>query len=126
MSQVAGGFKGIEPRRRMRRLVLGLFRTCRARAAGPSPNGPGPLPRTVCSTWSGGPSGTPTPSATTRGYVLEHLRDNQAMLVVDETGDVKKGADTVGLQRQYTGTAAGSRMLSAIRQFPAQTGVGVT
>ena len=26
------------------------------------------------------------------------------MLVVDETGDVKKGAATVGVQRQYTGT----------------------
>jgi SRSO17 transposase len=27
------------------------------------------------------------------------------VLVVDETGDLKKGADTVGVQRQYTGTA---------------------
>lgn len=27
------------------------------------------------------------------------------MLVVDETGDVKKGTDTVGVQRRYTGTA---------------------
>lgn len=27
------------------------------------------------------------------------------MLVVDETGDLKKGNDTVGVQRQYTGTA---------------------
>lgn len=27
------------------------------------------------------------------------------MLVVDETGDVKKGTRTVGVQRQYTGTA---------------------
>ena len=25
--------------------------------------------------------------------------------MVDETGDVKKGTDTVGVQRQYTGTA---------------------
>ncbi len=25
--------------------------------------------------------------------------------MVDETGDVKKGAHTVGVQRQYTGTA---------------------
>jgi SRSO17 transposase len=29
----------------------------------------------------------------------------QAVLVVDETGDVKKGTHTVGVQRQYTGTA---------------------
>ena len=27
------------------------------------------------------------------------------MLVVDEAGDLKKGASTVGVQRQYTGTA---------------------
>ena len=27
------------------------------------------------------------------------------MLVVDETGDLKKGTGTVGVQRQYTGTA---------------------
>ena len=27
------------------------------------------------------------------------------MLVVDETGDLKKGTNTVGVQRQYTGTA---------------------
>ncbi|WP_189317878.1 IS701 family transposase, partial [Streptomyces brasiliensis] len=40
-----------------------------------------------------------------RGYVVEHLHDDQAVLVVDETGDVKKGSHTVGVQRQYTGTA---------------------
>ena len=27
------------------------------------------------------------------------------MLVIDETGDLKKGTQTVGVQRQYTGTA---------------------
>lgn len=40
-----------------------------------------------------------------REYVLEHLHDEDAVLVVDETGDVKKGTRTVGVQRQYTGTA---------------------
>jgi SRSO17 transposase len=29
----------------------------------------------------------------------------EAVLVVDETGDLKKGSCTVGVQRQYTGTA---------------------
>ncbi len=29
----------------------------------------------------------------------------EAVLVVDETGDLKKGVATVGVQRQYTGTA---------------------
>lgn len=40
-----------------------------------------------------------------RDYVFEHLGDTDATLVVDETGDLKKGAHTVGVQRQYTGTA---------------------
>ena len=40
-----------------------------------------------------------------REYVVEHLHDEEAVLVVDETGDVKKGVHTVGVQRQYTGTA---------------------
>jgi SRSO17 transposase len=40
-----------------------------------------------------------------RGYVVEHLGDPEAVLIIDETGDVKKGAATVGVQRQYTGTA---------------------
>jgi len=40
-----------------------------------------------------------------REYVLEHLRDVDAVLVVDESGDVKKGTHTVGVQRQYTGSA---------------------
>jgi len=40
-----------------------------------------------------------------RDYVVDHLGDPRAVLVVDETGDVKKGSSTVGTQRQYTGTA---------------------
>jgi SRSO17 transposase len=40
-----------------------------------------------------------------RDYLLEHLGEEGAVLVVDETGDLKKGTHTVGVQRQYTGTA---------------------
>lgn len=40
-----------------------------------------------------------------RGYVIEHLGDPGGILVADETGDLKKGTATVGVQRQYTGTA---------------------
>ena len=38
-------------------------------------------------------------------YVIEHLGDPQAVLVLDETGFVKKGTRSVGVQRQYSGTA---------------------
>jgi len=40
-----------------------------------------------------------------RDYVVDHLGDTDAVLVADETGDLKKGSATVGVQRQYTGTA---------------------
>jgi hypothetical protein len=37
--------------------------------------------------------------------VVEHLGDPGAVLVVDETGFLKKGTTSVGVQRQYSGTA---------------------
>lgn len=40
-----------------------------------------------------------------RGYVVEHLGDPGAVLVADETGFLKKGTKSVGVQRQYSGTA---------------------
>ena len=40
-----------------------------------------------------------------RAYVIEHLGDPEAVLVLDETGFVKKGTKSVGVQRQYSGTA---------------------
>lgn len=40
-----------------------------------------------------------------RGYVAEHLGDPGAVLVLDETGFLKKGAKSAGVQRQYSGTA---------------------
>jgi SRSO17 transposase len=40
-----------------------------------------------------------------RGYIVEHLGDPGAVLVVDETGFLKKGAKSAGVQRQYSGTA---------------------
>lgn len=40
-----------------------------------------------------------------RGYVIEHLGDDESVLIVDETGFIKKGDKSVGVKRQYTGTA---------------------
>ncbi len=40
-----------------------------------------------------------------RQYVIEHLGDGDAVLVVDETGFIKKGEKSAGVQRQYSGTA---------------------
>ncbi len=40
-----------------------------------------------------------------RGYVVTHLGRADAVLVVDETGFLKKGTKSAGVARQYTGTA---------------------
>jgi SRSO17 transposase len=38
-------------------------------------------------------------------YVVEHLGDPDAVLVMDETGFLKKGTKSAGVARQYSGTA---------------------
>jgi SRSO17 transposase len=40
-----------------------------------------------------------------RDYVVEHLGDREAVLIVDDTGFLKKGVRSAGVQRQYSGTA---------------------
>jgi len=40
-----------------------------------------------------------------RPYVVEHLGAPEAVLVVDETGFLKKGQQSAGVARQYSGTA---------------------
>jgi hypothetical protein len=44
-----------------------------------------------------------------REYVVEHLGDEKSgVLIVDETGFLKKGEKSVGVARQYTGTERGA------------------
>jgi SRSO17 transposase len=40
-----------------------------------------------------------------RSYVVESLADREAVLIVDETGFLKKGTKSAGVARQYSGTA---------------------
>lgn len=106
MSRIAGRFARVEPRRRVRKLVSGLLSD---------------LPRKNCWTLAEH-VGDATPDGMQhllhrakwdadairddiRAYVVEHLHDTEAVLVVDERVDLKKGTATVGVQRQYTGTA---------------------
>jgi SRSO17 transposase len=46
-----------------------------------------------------------TLSARVRSYTLDAIGDPDGVLVVDETGFLKKGAQSVGVARQYSGTA---------------------
>src|ERR1700745_1442014 len=40
-----------------------------------------------------------------RDYVVEHLGDRDGVLIADDTGFLKKGIRSAGVQRQYSGTA---------------------
>src|SRR5579885_3465672 len=51
-----------------------------------------------------------------RAYVAEHLGEENAVFVVDETGFVKKGKKSAGVARQYSGTA-GRRENSQVGVF---------
>ncbi|WP_435822657.1 IS701 family transposase [Microbispora bryophytorum] len=106
VGRIGNRFSRVEPRRRVRALLGGLLSD---------------LPRKNCWTLAEH-AGDRTPDGMQhllsravwdadavrddlRGYVVEHLGQDEAVLVVDETGDLKKGTGTVGVQRQYTGTA---------------------
>lgn len=51
-----------------------------------------------------------------RAYVTEHLAETDGMLVIDETGFIKKGKKSAGVARQYSGTA-GRRENSQVGVF---------
>ena len=106
LGRVAGRFGRVEPRRRARAFVLGLLAelprkncwTIAEHAGDPSPDGMQHL--LARAVWD--EDGV---RDDVRDYLIGHLGDPGAVLVVDETGDLKKGTQTVGVQRQYTGTA---------------------
>jgi SRSO17 transposase len=106
LGRVAGRFVRVEPRRRARAFVLGLLAdlprkncwTIAEHAGDPNPDGMQHL--LARAVWD-----EDAVRDDLRDYVVEHLGDPGAVLVIDETGDLKKGTTTVGVQRQYTGTA---------------------
>jgi SRSO17 transposase len=106
LGRVAGRFGRVEPRRRARAFVCGLLAdlprkncwTIAEHAGDPSPDGMQHLLGRAVWDHDGVRDDV-------RAFLVEHLGDPEAVLVIDETGDLKKGTSTVGVQRQYTGTA---------------------
>jgi SRSO17 transposase len=108
MGRIAGRFARVEPRRRARALVLGLLSglrhkncwTIAEQAGDATPDGMQHL--LAAARWNAGDVRDDV-----RACVVEHLGCAEAVLVlvVDETGDVKKGSASAGVQRQYSGTA---------------------
>ena len=43
-----------------------------------------------------------------QSYVIDHLADSDGVLILDETGFIKKGNKSAGVARQYSGTAGRS------------------
>jgi SRSO17 transposase len=106
MGRIAGRFARVEPRRRARAFLLGLLSGLRRKncwtiaeqAGDVTPDGMQHL--LAGARWDAG-----AVRDDLRTYVVEYLGQPGAVLVVDETGDVKKGSASAGVQRQYTGTA---------------------
>src|SRR5215217_3089263 len=106
LGRVAGRFGRVEPRRHAKAFVLGLLAdlprkncwTIAEHAGQASPDGLQHL--LAGAVWD-----HDKVRDDIRDYLLEHLADPAGVLVVDETGDLKKGSHTVGVGRQYTGTA---------------------
>ena len=106
LGRVAGRFGRVEPRRRARAFVRGLLAdlprkncwTIAEHAGDHSPDGMQHLLGRAVWDHDGVRDDL-------RAHLVEALGDRAAVLVIDETGDLKKGTQSVGVQRQYTGTA---------------------
>jgi SRSO17 transposase len=104
--RIADRFTRSEPRARVREYVSGLVAglerkngwTLAERAGEESPDGMQRLLRRADWDVNG-------VRDEVRDYVIEHLGDAQGVLIGDETGFIKKGRRSAGVQRQYSGTA---------------------
>src|SRR5215471_9263332 len=103
---VGGRFGRAEPRRRVREYVSGLVAglerkngwTLAERAGEGSPDGMQRLLRRA--DWD-----VDGVRDDVRDYVIEQLGGRDGVLIADETGFLKKGTKSAGVQRQYSGTA---------------------
>lgn len=92
MSRIAGRFARVEPRRRARALVLGLLsdlprKNCWTLAEYAGDASPDGLQHLLSrARWD-----AEVVRDDIRGFVVEQLHHDDAVLVVDETGDLKKG-----------------------------------
>jgi SRSO17 transposase len=104
--RIAGRFTRAEPRARVREYVSGLVAglerkngwTLAERAGEVSPDGMQRLLRRA--DWD-----VEGVRDDVRAYVIEHLGDPDGVLIGDESGFLKKGRRSAGVQRQYSGTA---------------------
>lgn len=105
-ARIAGRFARVEPRRQARLYLLGLLadvetRSCWQLAEHVGDQSPHRMQRLLGeAVWD-----AEAVRDDLRRYVADELGDPQGVLIIDDTGDLKKGRHSVGVQRQYTGTA---------------------
>jgi SRSO17 transposase len=103
---VAGRFAQVESRRRARMYVLGLLSGAERKNAWTIAEQSGDLTpdgmQRLLNFYSWDADAL---RDDLRGYVLDHLADPGGVVVADETGFLKKGTKSAGVQRQYSGTA---------------------
>jgi SRSO17 transposase len=103
MGRVAGRFSRVEPRWRARAFVLGLLSGLRRKNCWTIAEHAGDAtPDRMQHLLAGARWDADAVRDDVRSYVAEHLGSPDAVLVVDETGDLKKGTTSAGVQRQYT------------------------
>ncbi|WP_219413981.1 transposase [Pseudonocardia nigra] len=125
LDRVAGRFGRVEPRRRFAAFLDGMLVE---------------LPRKNCATitehvgetsphgmqhfLTGAVWDTDAVAVDLREFVVEHFAEPDAVLVVEETGDLKKGDKTVGVQRSTPGPRGGSRTPRSRSISPTPAGPG--
>jgi SRSO17 transposase len=113
--RIAGRFGRVEPRATARAYLLGLLssverKNCWQLAEQASHARPGPMQRLLrYARWD-----ADAVRDDGRTYAVEHLGTDGGVLIVDETGFVKKGRASAGVQRQYTCTAGARISISAL------------
>ena len=106
MGRIAGRFTRVEPRRRAGAFVLGLLADLPRKNCWTIPEHAGDAtPDGMQHLLAGARWDADGVRDDLRDYIIGQLSDPDAVLVVDETGDLKMGTATAGVQRPYTGTA---------------------
>ncbi|MFF8442786.1 IS701 family transposase [Streptomyces californicus] len=106
MAKIAGRFVRVEPRATARAFVTGLLsdverKNCWSQAEHCGHRRPDAMQRLLRSArWD-----ADAVRDDVRDRVVERLGDPDGVLIVDETGFLKKGDNSAGVQRQYSGTA---------------------
>ena len=118
-SRIAGRFGRVEPRRQARSFLLGVLsdvdsRSCWQLAEHAGDSSPHAMQRLLSeAVWD-----ADQVRDDLRRYVADELGEPDGVLVLDDTGDLKKGTASVGVQRQTPARPAGSRTRRSACSWP--------